>query len=126
MGQMTISTDGFRIPVTLQLRAGTYRAIYVAAKRASVMAGREVTVRELIETRLDEAITGVGRPVRQQRTPRPKRGRGDRLSPQEVELLVSMDRDGATAMEIADAVGCSMTTVANHRKKIHAKGAPNV
>lgn len=123
---MTISTDGFRIPVMVQLRAGTYRAMHVAAKRASAVAGREVTVRELIETRLDEAITGVGRPVRQSRAPRPKRGRGERLSPQEVELLVSMDEAGATAMEIADAVGCSMTTVTNHRKKIHTKGAPNV
>jgi len=121
---MTISTDGFRIPVTVELDARTYRAIHVAAQRASVAARRQVSMRELIETRLAAAVTGVGRP--ESRAPRPKRGRGDRLSPQEVEILRSMDEDGATALEIAVAVGCSVTTVNNRRKKIHAEGESNV
>lgn len=131
---MTISTDGFRIPVTVQLDARTYRAIHSAAQRASSVAKREVTIRELIELRLAEAVTGVTtprapRPPREPQVVRGKEPRGNRLNAEALELLTTMARAGATGSEIAKAVGCTTATVAYHRKKIRvadAKGASNV
>lgn len=126
---MTISTDGFRIPVTLQLDARTYRAIHAAAQRASVAAGREVTMRELIETRLAEAVTGVGRPARRPKADPRVEAHGNRLTAEARELIRTMHEAGATASEIAAKVGCHTATVAYYRRKMRAaqtKGASNV
>lgn len=117
---MVVSTDGFRIPVTLQLDAHTFRAIHAAAKRTSESVGHEVTVRELIETRLAEAVTGVGRP---NQVHGPKQSRGNRLSPEARDRLFAMNDAGATAAEIAEAIGCHTATVAYHRNKIRAEKA---
>lgn len=131
---MTISTDGFRIPVTVQLDARTYRAIHVAAQRASEAAKREVTIRELIESRLAAAVTGVRTPgsFRPPQSPgviEGKKPRGNRLNAEGRARLVEMHRAGASRAEIARVLGCSWTAVAHHIKKLRAdgaKGEPNV
>lgn len=141
---MTISTDGFRIPVTVQLDARTYRAIHVAAQRASEVAEREVSMRELIETRLADAVTGVRRPAPSARREAPapveqprdgqlsteqRERRGGRLSAEQRDLLLTMNKAGSTALEIATAVGCHTATVAYYRNKIRTvqpEGESNV
>lgn len=113
------SLGDFRIPITVHLHVHTVRAIQAAAGRASVAAGREVTVRELIEQRVEAAVVGVhipGAPRRQRPAPR-KRAASNGLSTEAQHAIRVLSEEGMSAVDVAAEVGCSRQTVMNYRKR---------
>ena len=121
------------IPVVVHLDARTFRAIEVAAHRASVLVGREVTMRELIARRLADAVVGGPRPAspplysaeeRAQMT-NGREGKGARLTEQGRDAIRALTKAGKSAEFIADAIGCHPRTVANFRLKLREEQQDN-
>jgi len=127
---MTISSGEFRIPITVHLDAHTFRAIQAAAHRASKAAGREVPMRELIERRLADAVTGAvvpGIPSRRPSRYTPEQrarmtngrpGKANRLTTDGHRAIREMAAANLTHRAIADEIGCHPKAVSYYRRKL--------
>lgn len=114
------SLGDFRIPITIHLHVDTVRAIQAVARRASEVAGREVTTRELIEQRLADAVVGVRVPTppRRARMSNGKPGHASRLSAEGQDTIRLLTEQGRSAESIAAEIGCHRQTVMNYRRRL--------
>jgi len=110
-------SDG--IPVRIHLSAAELKTLERIAAR------RGVTVREVIEEHLRAGI--------EHRKPKPPRTRrsipiedrpkyGNRITPDQVQLIEQLTRQGKSAAVIAEQLGCHVRTVENWRAKLDLGG----
>ncbi|MBM3714898.1 MAG: hypothetical protein FJW64_04050 [Actinobacteria bacterium] len=116
--------------MTIHLDGHTFLAIEAAARRASDVAGRKVEMRELIERRLTDAVTGVavpGRPNRPRSRYTPEQralmtngrpGKGNRLTAEGHRAIREMTAANLTRAAIAAEIGCHPKAIAYYHRKL--------
>lgn len=124
------SLGDLRIPITVHLDGHTFRAIEAAAARASKTAGREVPMRELIERRLADAVTGASvpgmpsrpasryTPEQRARMTNGRPGKANRLTPEGHAAIREMAAENLTNVAIAAEIGCHPKAITYYRRKL--------